>query len=63
MWVVFKTKIILRECDWNMGPLGLDVGSLDVHMLHPSLGFFILFLIVGFEARAPSDGENKILQC
>jgi hypothetical protein len=30
-------------------------------MLHPSLGFFLLFFVVGFKARAPSDGESKLL--
>jgi hypothetical protein len=44
-------------------PLGLNVGSLDTHMLHPSLGYFLLLLVDGFEARAPSDGEQKLLQC
>jgi hypothetical protein len=45
--IIFKTKIIQREGNRNMGPLGLDVGSLDTYMLHPSLGFFhLLFLLV-----------------
>jgi hypothetical protein len=44
-----------------MGPLGPIVGSLDTYMLHPSLGFFLLFFVAGFEARAPTDGERKLL--
>jgi hypothetical protein len=31
-------------------------------MLHPSSGLFLLLFVDEFEARAPSDGENKILQ-
>jgi hypothetical protein len=44
-----------------MRPLGPDVGSLDAYMLHPSLGLFLLFLVIGFEARAPNDGEHNLL--
>jgi hypothetical protein len=59
--IIFKTKIILREGNRNVGPLGPDVGSLDAYMLHPSLGFFLLLFVAGFEAQAPSDGESKLL--
>jgi hypothetical protein len=55
------TKIIMREDNRNIGPLGPDVGSLDTYMLHPSLCFFLLLFVAGFEARAPSDGESKFL--
>jgi hypothetical protein len=61
VWIVLETKIILRECDWYVGPFGLDVGSLDTHMLHPSLGFFPLLPFARFETRAPSDTERKLL--
>jgi hypothetical protein len=63
VWVVLEMKILLGKCDRDMRPLGLDVGSLDTHMLHPFLGFFLLLLVVGFEAQAPSDGKHKLLQC
>jgi hypothetical protein len=63
MWIVLETKVLLRKGDRNMGTLGPDVGSLDTYMLHPFLGLFLLFLVVGFEARAHSDGEHKLLQC
>jgi hypothetical protein len=61
MWIIFKTKIILREGNMNVGPLHPNVGSLDAYMLYPSLGFFLLLFVVGFEARASSDGESKLL--
>jgi hypothetical protein len=61
MWIVFQTKVILREGNRNMGPLGPNVGSLDAYMLYPSLGLFVLLFVVGFKARAPSDGEHKLL--
>jgi hypothetical protein len=59
--IIFKTKIILREGNRNMGRLDPDVGSLDTYMLHPSLGFFLLFFVARFEARAPNDRESKLL--
>jgi hypothetical protein len=61
MWIIFKTKVFLRKGGMNMRPLGPDVGSLDAYMLHPSLGLFLLFLVIGFEARAPNDGEHNLL--
>jgi hypothetical protein len=63
MWIVLETKVLLREGQRNMGPLGLYVGSLDTYMLHPSLGLFLLFHIARFYARAPSDGDHILLQC
>jgi hypothetical protein len=51
MWIILETKIILRECDWYVGPLGLDVGSLDTHMLHPSLASFVCFLLHGLKLK------------
>jgi hypothetical protein len=44
-----------------MGPFGPNVGSLDTYMLHPSLGFFLLLFVTGFEAGAPSNGESELL--
>jgi hypothetical protein len=61
MWTILETKSILRKGNRDMRPLGLNVGSLDAYMLHPSLGLFLLFLVAGFEARSPSDGEHKLL--
>jgi hypothetical protein len=63
MWIIFEMKIILREGNRDMGPLGPNVGSLNTYILHPSLGLFILFRVARFEARAPSNGERKLLQC
>jgi hypothetical protein len=60
VWVVLEMKVHLGEGDRNMRPLGLDLGMLDTHMLHPSLGIFLLLLVDGFEARASSDGEHKL---
>jgi hypothetical protein len=48
MGVVLELKVFLRECDWYMGPLGFDEGSLHSNMLYPSLCFFLLFLISWF---------------
>jgi hypothetical protein len=53
----------LRKSDRNMGPLSPDVGSLDTYMMYPSLGLFLFLFVAGFEARALSDGEHKLLQC
>jgi hypothetical protein len=62
MWIIFKTKIILRKGNRNVGPLVTDVGTLDTYMLYPSLGFFLLLFVAGFKTRAPSDGESKLLR-
>jgi hypothetical protein len=61
--IILETKIILIKGNGDMRPLGLNVGSLDAYLLHPSLGFFLLFIVAGFKARAPSDGEHKLLEC
>jgi hypothetical protein len=61
MWIILETYIFLRKGNGNMRPLGLDVGSLDAYMLHPFLGLFLLLFVDGFKARAPSDGEHKLL--
>jgi hypothetical protein len=61
VWVIFETEILLGEYNGNMRPLGFDVGSLDTHMLHLSLGFFFLLFVAGFKAQAPSDREHKLL--
>jgi hypothetical protein len=61
MWIILEMKIILRKGNMDMRPFGLDVGSLDTHMLHPSLGLFLLFLVARFGARVSSDGEHKLL--
>jgi hypothetical protein len=45
VWVIFETKIILRESNRDMGSFGPDVGSLDTYMLHPPLGFSLLLFI------------------
>jgi hypothetical protein len=50
VWIIFKTKIFLREGNRNVGPLGPNVGSLDAYILHPSLGFFLVLFVAGFEA-------------
>jgi hypothetical protein len=60
MWVILGLKIFLRKYDWDLGPFGSDVGPLDPNMLHPSLGFFLLFIVIGLEARSPHDGEDKL---
>lgn len=44
VWVIFELKAFLRECGWNMGPLGFNVGPLDTNILHRSLGFYLLLL-------------------
>jgi hypothetical protein len=62
MWIVLEMKVLMRKGDRDMGPLGPDVGSLDTYMMHPSLRIFLLFLIDGFKAQAPSDGEHKLLR-
>jgi hypothetical protein len=59
MWIILDMKIILRKGDRNMGPLGPNVGSLDIYMLHPSLGLFLLLLVNKFEARAPVMGSTS----
>jgi hypothetical protein len=61
MRIVFDTKVILREGNRNIGPLDPNVGSLDTYMLYPSLGLFLLLFVAGFEARALSNGEHKLL--
>jgi hypothetical protein len=43
--VIFELKVLLGEGDWNVGPLGLDEGSLHPNMLHSSLRFLLLLLI------------------
>jgi hypothetical protein len=43
--VIFELKVLLGEGDWNVGPLGLDEGSLHPNMLHSSLHFLLLFLV------------------
>jgi hypothetical protein len=43
--VIFELKVLLGEGDWNVGPLGLDEGSLHPNMLHPSLRFLLLLLV------------------
>jgi hypothetical protein len=48
MGVVLELKVFLRECDWYMGPLGFDEGSLHSNMVYPSLCFLLLFLIGWF---------------
>jgi hypothetical protein len=36
---------ILGEGDWDVGPLGLDEGSLHPNMLHSYLCFLLLLLV------------------
>jgi hypothetical protein len=55
--IIFKTKIIMREGNRNVGPLGPDVGSLDTYMVHPSLGFFFFFLLLGSRLEPQWWGE------
>jgi hypothetical protein len=43
--VILELKILLGEGDWDVGPFGLDEGSLHPNMLHPSLCFFLLLLV------------------
>jgi hypothetical protein len=43
--VILKLKVLLGEGDWDVGPFGLDEGSLHPNMLHPSLCFLLLFLV------------------
>jgi predicted nucleic acid-binding Zn ribbon protein len=43
--IVFELKILLREGDWDMGPLGPDEGSLHPNMLHSSLCLLLLLLL------------------
>jgi hypothetical protein len=43
--VIFELKVLLGEGDWNVGPLGLDEGSLHPNMLHSSLRFLLLILV------------------
>jgi hypothetical protein len=45
MRVIFEPKVLLGEGDWDVGPLGLDEGSLHPNMLHPSLRFLLLLLV------------------
>jgi hypothetical protein len=59
MSVIFETKVILREGNRDMGPFGPNVGSFYTYMLHPSLGFFLLFFVAGFEARALVMGSKS----
>jgi hypothetical protein len=35
--VIFELKVLLGEGDWDVGPFGLDEGSLHPNMLHPSV--------------------------
>jgi hypothetical protein len=57
--IIFKMKIILREGNMNVGPLGPDVGSLYTYMLHPSLGFILLLFVAVFEARVLVMGRVR----
>jgi hypothetical protein len=60
VWILLKLKIFLRECNWDVGPFESDVGPLDTNMLHPSLRFFLLLFVIGFEARFSCNGEDKL---
>lgn len=60
VWVIFKMKVFMRECDWNVRPLGSDAGSLNPDMLHHSLGFFILPFVARFKSWSSHDRENKL---
>jgi hypothetical protein len=43
--VILELKVLLGEGDWDVGPFGLDEGSLHPNMLHPSLCFLLLLLV------------------
>jgi hypothetical protein len=43
--VILELKVLLGEGDWDVGPFGLDEGSLHPNMLHPSLRFLLLLLV------------------
>ena len=43
--VILELKVLLGEGDWDMGPFGLDEGSLHPNMMHPSLCFLLLLLV------------------
>jgi hypothetical protein len=43
--VIFELKVLLGEGDWDVGPFGLDEGSLHPNMLHPSMRFLLLLLV------------------
>jgi hypothetical protein len=43
--VIFELKVLLGKGDWNVGPLGLDEGSLHPNMLHSYLCFLLLLLV------------------
>jgi hypothetical protein len=43
--VIFELKVLLGEGDWDVGSFGLDEGSLQPNMLHPSLRFLLLLLV------------------
>jgi hypothetical protein len=61
VWITLEANIFFRRCDRDMRPLGLDVGSLHTHMLHPFSGLFLLLLVAGFEARALVMGSTSFL--
>jgi hypothetical protein len=46
--VVLELKVLLREGDWYMRPLGLNEGSLHSNMLYSSLCLLLLLLISWF---------------
>lgn len=51
--VIFELEI---NCDWYVGPLEFDGGSLDTDMLHLSLGFFSCLV----RSLIPRNGEDKL---
>jgi hypothetical protein len=59
--IVFKVKIFLGEGDWDVRPLGSDVGSLHPNMLHSSLCFLFCFLLAGSELEPPVIGSTSFV--
>jgi hypothetical protein len=55
--VIFELKVLLGEGDWNVGPLGLDEGSLHPNMLHSSL----CFLLAGSELEPSVIGSTSFI--
>jgi hypothetical protein len=55
--IVFELKILLREGDWDMGPLGPDEGSLHPNMLHSSL----CLLLAGSALEPPVIGSTSFM--
>jgi hypothetical protein len=45
MRIILELKVLLREGDWYVSPLGLDEGSLYSNMLYPSLCLFLQLLV------------------